>query len=288
MTDQVTPEGEVLPDANASPTDAAPEGDEPKEGSEAESSPAADPSDKAPPKESGEGLRIKELTRRYREEQRRSDRLMKMLEDRGQEPAPARQQPVARTEQPEKVLADFNYDEQAFRKYERDKAIAETREEFKQTLKQEREEMEFQQRLNAHNARVAKFSATVEDFDVEDARASMPFIHRDMAEAIMDSDESAALEYYLSNNIEEAQRLASLPPARAGREIQKLEDRLVAERKKASEKSVSKAPPPPPKIDGSGDAAVRVSTTSPESDALSDEEWFRAESRRLARKRQKS
>jgi hypothetical protein len=272
----------ITPDATASQPAPPTEVTAPQTGSEADSSTAAtEPSDKPKPK-TGEQLRIDELTRRYREEQRRSDRLMRMLEERGQAPAPQAtpQQPLAT--QAEKGLADFNYDEKAFAKYQRERVLTESRDELRKTLREESEAQEFQKRVNAHHARVEKFRQTVEDFDPDIARSEMPFIHRDMADAIVDSEESAAVEYFLWKNPDVARSIAAMPPARAGRAIERIEQALVAERKKAAAPAVSGAPPPAPKIEASGDAGTRVDPTSPESDtALSDAEWLRKREKQI-------
>src|SRR3990167_11014768 len=102
MPDQVT-EGVVAPDANASQVKQPPEGEVVDPGSEAGSSPAATAPSEAKPK--GSDQRYGELTRRWREEQRRSDRLLRHNEELMQRILQS-QSPPAQPAQP-KTLKDF-------------------------------------------------------------------------------------------------------------------------------------------------------------------------------------
>ncbi len=90
------------------------------------------------------------------------------------------------------------------------------------------------------------------------------------------------IAYYLAENVEKLAEIAKLPPKAQAREIGRIEARLEAA--KTSPPPVSKAPPPLSKIDGK-DPSSSVSTTDPASDKLSDDEWVKAEQRRMARRR---
>lgn len=230
MTDQVSPEGGALPsDANASQAKPTTDVVTSKPGSEAGSSPAApDSGDVSKPKQSGEDRRIAELTRRWREEQRRSDRLMAMIEDNNRKASqPAQVAIPGQPQQPKPV----------------DTAEA-IREAAEKLLKQQ----EAASRRATFDKRAGEFAKNVEDYD-DVVAAGVWACSEAMAEVIEDSDEGPAIAYYLAQNPSVAEQIYRHSPAKAGRELALIESRLVAERKKAAEATVTKAPPPPPKIE---------------------------------------
>jgi hypothetical protein len=108
-----------------------------------------------------------------------------------------------------------------------------------------------------------------------------------MGTALEGSENGPEIGAFLTKNRAVAKELSKMHPFDAAREIGRIEERLVNERKKLTEKPVSQAPPPPPKIDAST-ASERISTTSPDSDKLSDEEWVKAEQARIRRKQQRA
>jgi hypothetical protein len=272
MSDQETG-GATAPvvDANASPTPAP----VPTAGSEAGSSPAAiDSGDKKEPAKDGRDLRISELTRRLRQAERDRERLLRLAEERGQ-PAP-QAQPQQPTQQAKKSLKDFNYDDGAYAEHLRQETRAEAAEAARQEALRLRESEVEGLRREKFEERVAAFSTAHPDYSdvVEGAWACS----KPMAEAIEDSDEGPALAYYLAQNPDVARQMSRLSAVQAGRELAKLEDRLVTERKKAAEKPVSQAPAPPPKIDGSNPGNVERDPSK-----MSDAEfskWFRKQRKR--------
>jgi hypothetical protein len=271
MQDQELSGGASAPvtDANASQAEVTTEVVEPKSGSEADSSPAAkDSSEPAKPKD-WESDRIKELTRHRREAERRADRLMRENEElrRSRDVRPQPQQP--NYAQPQQQISTNPND------------IAEIAAQKAQELLREREVAE---RRAQFDTKVDEFASEVEDYDAVVTDRTPVSAH--MAEAIMDSDSPGALLYYLGKNPDVARKLYSLPLTKAAKEIGRIEDRLIAERKKAAEKPVTKAPPPAPQIDAK-EPSTRVSTTSPDSDAMTDEEWVKAENARIRRKAQR-
>jgi hypothetical protein len=255
---------------------AAPDGPAPEAVKPAAETPAATPeSDEL----RGVAKRIKELTDARRAAEQREERLLKLLEQNRPQAEAPRSEPT----QP-KTLKDFNYDERAYT----DHLYSEARKVAEQSAKEAglkfRAEQEAIQRRAKFDERVSQFKATVKDYD--DVVTDSTPVSEGMADAIMDSDESGALMYYLGNNPDVAAKLYHLSPAKAGREIQKIEDRIVAERKKAAEKPVSQAPPPVPKVDGSGDGSPKAKPDDPASDTeLSDAEWTRRRNAQLARRR---
>jgi hypothetical protein len=125
--------------------------------------------------------------------------------------------------------------------------------------------------------REAEFAAKTPDYREVAYDDSVP-VTAAMAEMIAESDEGPALAYYLGKNRDEAARIAALGDRAAAREIGRIEARLSVKPVPA----VSKAPPPPPKIEAS-DATVSVRVDRAESDTLSDREWIQRRNKQLAR-----
>ena len=253
--EQVTPESgstresatPSFTSANASQPSQPTKVESAKPGSEAESPPAApDPGDKSKPSEDGRDIRIKELTRRLRQSERNYERAMRMAETRpttAPQPQP-QAQPAAR-----KTLKDFNYDEAAYDAYKEAEIAARHKSPSADDLaKQVREQMAAQERRSKFDQRAQKFAETSEDYD--EVVAGQWLCSQPMAEAIEESEEGPAIAYYLAQNPEISAQLSKLGAVQAGREIDRIERKLVEERKKAAEKPVSQAPPPPPKIEG--------------------------------------
>jgi hypothetical protein len=100
-------------------------------------------------------------------------------------------------------------------------------------------------------------------------------------------DDGPQVAYYLGKNHEIAESISELPKDLAAMELGRLAARLDFERKKAAEKPVSKAPPPAPTIEGSGDPGLTVDPASPDSDKLSDAEWAKRRARQIEKRRNK-
>ncbi len=251
---------------------------------DAESSPAvndADESSKPKPKGNGIQSRIDELTRLRYDAERDRDYWREMAT---RQPAPAKQEaakPEAQTPRPK--LEDFNYDEAAYEAaldayYE--KKADEIVDRKLTAREQERLKAE---RVKSWKAREAEFIAKTPDYI---QLAYYAPINDAMASVIQESEFGPQIAYHLGKpeNRAEAERIAQLDPVRAAREIGRLEATFNKPAPAPAPKpAVSKAPPPPPKIEAT-DSTPRVSTTSPESDSMSDEEWVKAEQARLKRK----
>lgn len=268
--DQVSPEGGVTPETGAN----VPEQQTAQDtavSSAPETKAGSPPVVETPREPKGVAKRIDELTRNWREAQRQNERLLGMLEQRNQ--APQQQQSTASEK---KSLKDFNYDEAAYT----DHLYTEARKVAEQSAKEAgikfRAEQEAIQRRAKFDERVAQFAATVADY--HDVVTESTPVSEGMADALLDSDEAGAVMYYLGNNRDVALKLYQMSPAKAGREIQKIEDRLVAERKKAAEKPVSKAPEPLPKVEG-GDPGSSEKDPSQMTDAEFSK-WFKKQRKR--------
>jgi len=266
-------------DDNASlPETPEPVAAETTEGSEADSSPAVKDTDDFTKAAKGLSKRVDELTRNWRLEQQRTAQLMEMLQ---------RQQPKA-TEPPavpetSKTRADFEFDEAKYQSYlfteaeKRAVAAAERR------IREQQDQEKAGRRKTEFERRESDYAKSVEDY-IEVTRNPAVPINSDMAQVIAESDDGPALAYYLGKNVEIAERISQLSPLAAAREMGRIEAKLAAEREKAKEKTVSKAPAPTPKLEAGNDAPT-VRTTDSSGDSLPDDEWFRLERKRLSRRK---
>lgn len=171
--------------------------------------------------------RLDELTKRYREAERREERLLALLERQGGvAPQEAAQAPVERDPQPnEAQFEDYDAYQRALTKWE-----------LRQELKAEqRQEQIAERRDRLFTAAKAKY----EDFDEVVGDPSLK-ISDAMADLIFESRNGAELAYFLGNNPEESARIANLPPHRQGIEMARIEAKLSAP------KPAPKDPPPPP------------------------------------------
>lgn len=226
----------------------------------------------------GVGKRIDELTRNWREAERREAALLALLQQRTQPETP---KPIA--DDKPKTLADFEYDEGKFQSYIFEQAEKRASDAARRelTVAQEREAAE--RRKSSFKSRSAEFAKTVENFESVAFDPTLP-VSGDMAEVIQDSDDGPALLFYLGNNRDIAEKIAQLPPKAAARELGKIEARLAFEREKAKPEKVSKAPPPPPKVEGADPGNLSVKPDSPDSDALSDAEWARKRNKQVSKR----
>lgn len=248
----------------------------------AESSTAVNDADESSePKPKGVQKRIDELTRNWREAERREAALMAMLQ---RQQSPAKQDPVVEeTPKAPPKLEDFNYDEAAYQaalfKHVKDEAAKAARDELQQERTREKE----QAKKLTFKQRETDFAKANPDYFTVTRDPSLPFT-RDLVEMASESENGPELLLHLAKNRDLAERISGLSAVAAAREIGRIEASLEKPPAPApAPKPVSKAPPPPPKIEAT-DATPRVSTTSPDSDKLSDDEWVKAEQARLARK----
>jgi hypothetical protein len=230
--------------ANAPPVADANE-TEPKQG--AESAPAVTDADESPSKVLDPvQKRIDELTRRRYEAERRADQIAADRDEwrdramRVEKPAPV-EEPAAADD--DKTLADFGYDEAKYKAHLRAIARAEAVKAAEGVLSQKQTQEARTQIVVAHRSREATFSKNVPDyFEI----AHHAPITNSMAEIVMESENSAALAYYLGKNPEVAVRISQLPERQQARELGRIEASKLSDVPKPPQ--VSGAPPPAPKI----------------------------------------
>jgi hypothetical protein len=269
MNDAVNPAESAAPDANVLT----------QTQDVADPSPAVVETDAASDKPKGVQKRLDELTRNWREAERREAALLALLQQ--QRTAPEAPQPTA--DDKPKTLADFEYDEGKFQAYIFDQAEKRAADAAKRELTAAQEREATERRKASFRSRSAEFAKTVEDFDSVARNPDLP-ISADMAEVIQDSDDGPALLYHLGKNPDIAEKIAQLPPKAAARELGKIEARLAYEREKAKPEKVSKAPPPPPKVEGANPGNLNVKPDDPDSDKLSDAEWARLRNKQISKR----
>ncbi len=274
-------------DAPASPEAAPPNGDSPQTESAAAPSPAAEGKTGDTIERETRRLdeRFAELTRLRRDAERDRDhwRDLAMRGERREPPAPQRQAQQPTAPALEKTLADFNFNEAAYRTYEREEIARVASEAAKNEFKAAQD-------AEARRNRDAQFVARAREFakdkaDFQEVAYSAP-ISDAVAETLKGIEQGPELAYYLGKNAEIAHRLSAFPENVAAFELGIIAQRLKGEREAAAAaaKKVSTAPSPEPKIEAS-DPGASVKVDSPESDRLSDAEWTRRRNLQESKKR---
>lgn len=208
-------------------------------------------------------------------ERRRIDQLFTMV---------ARPQEEEATPAPsEPQLEDFAGDDGKYRAALIEYARAQARLEAREAIKAERAAQEQAARVSSFEAKEAEFAKNAPDYYDIVHDATLP-ITPVMGELIRESEVGAQLAYHLGKNRDLAQRLAGMNDRQVAREFGRLEASLTAP--KAAPPKVSNAPPPPPKV-AADEPDIPARTTDPSGDSLSDDEWFKAELKRLVRKPRK-
>ena len=208
--------------------------------------------------------RVNEITRARREAERRADALERELyQVRSQQPA--QHQPQSNEAPPS--LADFGWDmdkwAQALTQHATAQAEARAEQRFQQQSQRQHQqtvEQQFEQRSQA-------YAKTHPDFDdaVSDLGRAVQF-HPAIVEAIGYSERGPELVHHLAQHLDEADRLARLPPHIAAVQLGRIEAQLSMPRSKP----VTNAPNPPPTL-GGGKAVVRTDLNDPE---MPQAEWL--------------
>ena len=286
VTDEVA--GTPAPDANVSPQ-ASSEADatQQPEGNEADPSPAADNASEKPEK-AIEDLqkRVNKVTSNWRQTEREKEYWREQAMAKQAAPA-VEAKPAEATKFP--ALADYDYDEakhsQAVIEYTR----AEARREAVAVLKAERDRQDAERRQQTWKQKADEFSKVQPDFNELVSDPTLP-ITAEMTQAVLDSEIGPELAYHLARNREVAEQVSRMSGTALALALGRIEGRLIAQKELAARPAaapqVTKAPPPPPKIDAVNPSAS-VRTTDASGDTLSIEAWVELERKRLSKKRAK-
>jgi hypothetical protein len=247
MTDTTTqavvetpaPDANATADANAKP----------------ESSPGAVDTSEKPVRKDAVQERIDKLTGKLRQAERERDyerelRLASLQKSEAQ-PKPAE------TKQALKKLADFEYDEERYAEYVADVAAERAAQRLEESRTTKESERTRKEQVAKFKELESKFKTEIDDY--EDV-AYYARIDNHVANLVMAMDEGPRIAYYLGKNPEVAARINSLPDNLAAVELGRIDAKLAFEREQAKAKPVSKAPPPPPKIDATEPAIEKDPT----------------------------
>lgn len=259
MSEIAESQGEVLPEDTG---DAA----EIEESATSSEETSAEPEEQKKPR--GVQKRLDELTANWREEQRRSERLLEqnleLQRQLTQRPEPAREEPKQPTEP---RLDDYSSYEDyvgALADYKAEQKLTEilSRQEREQ---EEREHMTRRQSAREQfDERALAFADAHPDFD---RVARNPDLHvtEEMADLLNASERGPDILYHLGQNPQESARIARLPVAQAAMELGRIEARLAA----LQPNTRTGAPDPiEPISQGTG-------ARSPDPDKMSPNEWLR-------------
>jgi len=275
MTETVQAVDTPASDANVTPEVVQPDGEVQQTENAAEPSPAPNDAEELATRAKGVGKRIDELTRNWREAERREQALLSLLQQSKQP------EPKPEVTLPGKTLADFEYSEEKYNSYVRDQFKQEALNAAREEVRAERERSEQSRLLAEFRTKESKFSALTPDYAEV---AHFAPISESVAGLIMEMDEGPMLAYHLGKHPELAQKFNNLPERRVAMELGRLEAKLGAERAKPVK--LTGAPPPVPKIEAN-EAVLSASPDSPDSDQMSDAEWVRARNRQEAKRRKK-
>lgn len=211
--------------------------------------------------------RIDELTRNWRETERDRDYWRQVALEKNSQPEPKIEEPEKKT------LEDFDFDEAKYQAYVKAEIIREAKAEALKEIRQERTKETQLEKHSSFRTKLTEFSKTVDDFEEVVGNPDLPFT-QDFLDIVAETDEGPAIVYYLGKNPDLAYKLADLSPIGLAREIGRIEAKLQSNQKG---ESVTKAPPPPPKLEG----VSNVVTKDP--DKMTTKEWLKWREKQLAK-----
>ena len=261
LEDQLANDGSVDTAAADEPTEVETEVNElvEKPENEADPSPADEENvdERIDPTKDSENVkqRIDKLTENYRGEQRagaekdlRIAELEKQLAD-----APKETEPL-------KTLDDFEFDQGKYFEYLATRAEQRAVDAAEKVAKDYQAQARTESRQDAFKAREAEFSKTVDDYQEKvygEVDGQRTWRASDtMAREITLSEMGEQVAYHLACNPDIAAEISVLSERETVRRIALLESTLITEKAKAKPNKVSKAPPPPPKLEA-GEAGIR-------------------------------
>lgn len=141
---------------------------------------------------------------------------------------------------PGKKLADFDYDEDAYSEY-----LSEQAAEKAEKLAEEHAQQRQIQERDAHfSARESAYAEKVDDYYRITRDARHTWLSPEVVESVKIAEQGEKVLEYLCRNPEVGELFSALPPHQKLMEI----GRIEASKLDDKPKSVSKTPPPPPKI----------------------------------------
>lgn len=219
--------------------------------------------------------------RKKRDESKREAELYKRLAlERGEQPRNTPQQPVEPTRPKLEDFQDYDQYVEALSEWKADQKYSQRESARRQEEMRQRAAHEFQKLQSTYAERQNKVSQKYEDYEDVALNPAVP-INQTMANAILMSEQGPDIAYYLGKNLEEAHRIANLPPLLAVKELGKIEAKLTLESAEPTPtKQASNAPAPIAPVGG---------RSAPPKDGPSDKDdiqtWVRKREAELRRKK---
>lgn len=183
--------------------------------------------------------------------------------------------PQAPTPSGPPTLEQFGYDEAKYQAAMTEHVKRVSREEAVAAFQEQQQKVQHETKLRTFRERESDFAASVEGYFDKVYDPALP-LSPAVVEMIAESDIGPRVAYYLADNPDLARKIANMTPSQAGREFGKLEVKLS---NAAPVKTVSKAPPPPPKLD-----AVEPEIEK-DPDKMSTAKWLEWREKQLSKKR---
>ena len=212
--------------------------------------------------------RIDEITKARREAERKALQEAQEKEywkKQAQELAPKQEL------QPDKTLADFEYDEAKYTQY----LFNFAQQESQKALHQQQLRDQQVQRQADFRAKETVFQQEHEDYLRVTRDPSLTWLNQNLVNVAQSTDNGPEILYHLANNPDQGALIANLDPISMAREIGKLEMRM------SKPVVTSEAPAPAPKIEAK-ESTVRVNPKTADSDSLSADEWLRRRIKQLS------
>ncbi len=270
--DSITTEATEPTDTSTTEQSAAQEQSTEQQADQVEQHEAEQEGKEPPPKAEKKGVqgRIDELTRARYEAEREA----KFWRDQAAKGTPGNTSSQDAPAKP--VKADFASDDEFFEAladFKAEQKVQQFRQQNQAERAQEADAKQTASQFDLYRARVAESAEAMPDYEQVVGQSDVPAAPH-VLESILDSDIGPQLAYHLAKNPDVAERLNTLSPTQAAREIGRLEAQIA--QPKAStppQKRTTQAPPPiTPVRGGSGQF-----TKAPE--AMSDSEWFASRKR---------
>jgi uncharacterized protein YicC (UPF0701 family) len=191
-----------------------------------------------------------------------------------------------KAEEPVKLptLEQHGYDEAKYQAALIEYATKQAEQVVERRLTQAEQQRKEHARLESFAARQQEFAKSAPDYTVKISDPTLP-ITEAMRDVIVDSPAGPELAYYLAEHRDVAEQIARLPAHLAALELGRIDGRLSAQKEAAKRPLVTKAPPPPPKVDDVEVPIASVKASESDSDKLSTQEWFRLREKELKRKK---
>jgi hypothetical protein len=181
-------------------------------------------------------------------------------------------------------LESVGYDEAKYQAALIEYATKQAEQAVERRLTQAEQQRAERSRMETFATRQTEFAKANPDYQARIADPTLP-ITEAMRDVIVDSPTGPELAYYLAQNREAAEQIARLPAHLAALELGRIDGRLSALKEVKKAPPVTKAPPPPPKVDDVETPIASVKASDSDSDKLSTQEWFRLREKELKRKK---